>query len=116
MIKINYITTIEETVLNRDYPELRVARIEVWTDNKNQKFPYEVGRIEVFNDPDLFDAIREALEHRGGREEVKKLRYFAKQFSDGVFEMLRPCAGNTNVAVWKRHRDAALDVSDSIED
>jgi len=40
-------------------------------------------------------------------------RHFAQQFSDGVFEMLRPCAGNTNIAVWKMHRDEALNPSEA---
>jgi len=63
-MKVKYVTTTEEMVMNPDYKGLRVARIEVWTDNKRQVFPYEVGRIEVFNDNELFDAVREAIEGR----------------------------------------------------
>lgn len=46
-------------------------------------------------------------------EEMIALRRFAQQFSDGVFETLRPCAGDTNIAVWKRYWDKISNVSTS---
>ena len=62
--KITAILTTEEMVLNPKYKGLRTCRIEVWTDRPGQDFHYEVGRIEVSKDDELFDAIREAI-HRG---------------------------------------------------
>lgn len=54
-------------VLNPDYRGWRQARIEVWTDDPDQHWAHEVGRIEVFDNPVLFDAVRDAIEEtRGG--------------------------------------------------
>jgi hypothetical protein len=61
-INISYITTTEEMVMNPDYKGWRQARIEVWTDDPNQHFAYEVGHIRLFEQPELFDAVREAIE------------------------------------------------------
>lgn len=63
-MKVTYISTTEEMVLNPDYKGWRIARIEVWTDRKDQRFAYEPGRIEVFEDDELFDALCDALEGR----------------------------------------------------
>ena len=53
-MKITHVDTTEEMVLNPKYKGLRVARIEIWTDREGQHYPYEVGRIEVFEDDELF--------------------------------------------------------------
>lgn len=62
MMKITCISTVEEFVLNPDYNGLRVARIEVWTDNPKQHYAYEPGQIKVWNDDELFMAVRDYLE------------------------------------------------------
>ena len=61
-MKITRVVTTEEMVLNEDYRSLRQARIEVWTDDKDQHFAYEVGHIRVWDDPVLFQAVRDAIE------------------------------------------------------
>lgn len=65
-ISITYITTTEEMVLNPDYKGLRQARIEVWTDEEGQHYPHEVGYIHVWNNAELFDAVRDAIESKRG--------------------------------------------------
>ena len=62
MVRVTFVDTTEECILNEDYRGLRQARIEVWTDDKNQHFAHEVGHIRVWNNPTLFDAVREAIE------------------------------------------------------
>jgi len=59
-MKITLITTTEELVLNPDYKGWRVARIEVFVEG--QFYPYEVGRIETFEDDELFEKVRERIE------------------------------------------------------
>lgn len=61
-LKINAIMTTE---VKTSHPEeTRIAMIEVWTDCPGRDFKYVVGRIEVWNNPELFDAVREAI-HNG---------------------------------------------------
>jgi len=59
-MEIEFISTTEEMVLNPEYKGLRTARIEVYT--KNRHFPYEVGRIEVWNNDQLFEEVRDVIE------------------------------------------------------
>lgn len=59
LMNITYIDTTEEMVLNPEYEGWRMARIEVFVEG--QKYPYEVGRIEVFKDDLLFEAVREKI-------------------------------------------------------
>lgn len=61
-MKVIYVTTTEEMVLNPKYKDLRICRIEVWTDQEDQHYPHEVGRIEISNDDELFEAVRAAIE------------------------------------------------------
>ena len=58
-MKITCLDTTEEMVLNPKYFGWRVARIEAWTDE--EKWPYEVGRIEVFENDELFDQVQEVI-------------------------------------------------------
>jgi hypothetical protein len=60
MASIEHITTTEEMVLNPDCRGLRVARIEVFV--KGEHYPREPGRIEVWNDPEFFDEVRDLIE------------------------------------------------------
>jgi hypothetical protein len=47
-------------VLNPEYKGLRTARIEVYTSDRH--YPYEVGRIEVWNNDKLFEEVRDIIE------------------------------------------------------
>jgi len=67
------------------------------------------SRADVPNLVAEVERLRSKLDYAAAREVAA--RHFAQQFSDGVLEMLRPCAGNTNIAVWKTHRDEALNSS-----
>jgi len=60
-MKITYITTTEE-IWPGQKENLRTARIEVWTDDPNQKFMLEVGRITA--PKELFDELRDRVEGR----------------------------------------------------
>jgi len=60
-MKILHVGTTEEMVLNPEYRGLRTARIEVHTDRPGEHYPSEVGRIDVWNDDELFMAVREAI-------------------------------------------------------
>jgi hypothetical protein len=59
-MQIEYIGTTEEMVLNPEYKGLRTARIEAYTSDRH--YPYEVGRIEVWNNDKLFEEVRDIIE------------------------------------------------------
>jgi len=59
-IKITFISTTEEMVMNSDFAGWRYARIEVFL--KGEEYPVECGYIKVYNNDELFEAVRERLE------------------------------------------------------
>jgi len=54
------VSTTEECVLNPKYEGWRYARIEVYIEGEH--YPQEVGYIRVYDNPKLFEAIRDKLE------------------------------------------------------
>jgi len=56
-VKVIQVDTVEEIVLNPKYKGWRMARIEVLVEGQT----YEVGRIKVFRNDELFDVVREKL-------------------------------------------------------
>lgn len=64
LMDIEHVTTTEEMVLNPEYRGLRTARIEVFV--KGKHYPYEVGRIKVWNNDKLFCKVRDLIERNEG--------------------------------------------------
>jgi hypothetical protein len=76
--KVEYMSTVEMGVMNKDYAGLRIARLETWGNDDTEHYHREPGRIEVWNDDEYFNAVRDYIElgHCPFCEPIKAIQRF----------------------------------------